>query len=160
MLEWGSGGSTLYYGKRVGKLYSIEHDPLWGKTVGDWLAWRHAWARVLLGRKEPRVSYHVVEPNVPSPPRPSKAEDYRSYIDRVDLLGVPRFDVVLIDGRAREHCAQKALRYIDRSSIVFIHDYFTPGREYYGQVLQWYDIVEAVRDTPQTLVALRKKEGV
>ncbi len=26
MLEWGSGGSTLYFSKKVKTLYSIEHD--------------------------------------------------------------------------------------------------------------------------------------
>ena len=29
MLEWGSGGSTMYFAPKVSKYYSIEHDVTW-----------------------------------------------------------------------------------------------------------------------------------
>jgi hypothetical protein len=157
MLEWGSGGSTFYFSKRARKYFSIEHNEKWGKTVQARVGWNEFWAKLLTGRKERKVEYHIVKPNAAAPALPSKIEDYRDYVDQVDRLGVPRFDIVLIDGRARDHCAEKILKYIDGSSIVFIHDFFMPGREYYGRVLEMYDVVDSVKDTPQTLVALRKK---
>ena len=33
VLEWGSGGSTLYYSKYVTSWYSIEHDQSWSKKI-------------------------------------------------------------------------------------------------------------------------------
>jgi hypothetical protein len=157
MLEWGSGGSTFYFSQFVQKYYSIESDQKWGKIIRRRVLWSEFWVKVLRGRKEPKIIYHPVK--MPVRPRtiPTRYEDYRDFIERVDHLGVKRFDVVLIDGRGRDHCAKKILDYIDEKSVVFIHDYFMPGREYYSEVLQWYDILEAVTDTPQTLVALRKK---
>lgn len=35
MLEWGSGGSTSYFGAQVAALYSIEHDPEWYDIVTE-----------------------------------------------------------------------------------------------------------------------------
>jgi hypothetical protein len=157
MLEWGSGGSTFHYGKQVGKLYSIEHDPKWGKAVRHWLGWHEGWAK-LFRRKGPHIEHFIVEPNTGCPQRPSQSLDYRDYIDQVDRLGIECFDVVLIDGRARDHCAEKVLKYLGANSVVFIHDFFDPKRDYYRRVFQWYDRLDSVEDTLQTLVALRPKQ--
>lgn len=145
MLEWGSGGSTPYFSKQVKEYHSIEHDAQWAevvkKKVGD------------------KVDYHHVAPNVVPWSKPSKYEEFRDYVEYVDKLGVPRFDAVLIDGRARDHCAKKILDYVDDKSIVFIHDFYLAERHYYGRVLEWYDVADAVKDTERGIVALRKKRG-
>merc|ERR1711907_85534 len=33
VLEWGSGGSTVYFAPAVGKYYSVEHDTEWSDAV-------------------------------------------------------------------------------------------------------------------------------
>ena len=49
MLEWGSGGSTLYFPKFVRKYYSIEHDMSWYDNISP---------------KTPNnVDYHLILPN-------------------------------------------------------------------------------------------------
>jgi len=37
-IEWGSGRSTRWLGRRVGRLLSLEHDPDWGARVAAWIA--------------------------------------------------------------------------------------------------------------------------
>ena len=71
-----------------------------------------------------------------------------------------RLYFILIDGRARTDCAYKVLNYIDKGSIVFIHD-FWPRSEYH-KVFEWYDEVVSIKDTlqgdgGQTIVGLKKK---
>ena len=65
------------------------------------------------------------------------------------------YDVVLIDGRARTDCAFKILHYIKYESIVFIHDYWKRSR--YQVITEYYDVIDSVQDTLQTIVALKKK---
>ena len=43
MLEWGSGGSTSYFGAQVAALYSIEHDPEWYDIVTEATASLPVW---------------------------------------------------------------------------------------------------------------------
>ena len=63
-------------------------------------------------------------------------------------------DVVLVDGRFRVAVALKALWHIDAASVVLMHDW--PRRqEAYGQVLAYYDVVDAVDDL---IVLARKPE--
>ena len=72
------------------------------------------------------VTEHL-ETNIPSFEDCAYPKDkyvWSEYIDYVDKLNVKLFDVVLIDGRARTDCAYKVLNYIDKGSIVFIHDFF------------------------------------
>ena len=124
VLEWGSGGSTIQFSKLVKKYYSIEHN--------------RAWYEKIIRIKPENVSYFFVPQNL-ARSRPTKKEEFIDYINYVDKLNVKKFDVVFIDGRARAHCAKKALDYIDENSKVIIHDWM---REEYKVVLEDYDIVD------------------
>lgn len=35
VFEWGSGGSTLFFARRVKQVVSVEHDPVWHERLGD-----------------------------------------------------------------------------------------------------------------------------
>jgi len=58
------------------------------------------------------------------------------------------FDVVLVDGRWRLACGLYALRHVNASSIVMVHDFFEigsdalSGRDGYSELLNWYTVVE------------------
>ena len=135
VLEWGSGGSTIQFSKLVKKYYSIEHDREWFANVDK--------------NKPENVSYFFVEQNLPRT-YPTKKEEFIDYINKIDELGVKKFDIVFIDGRARPYCAKKALDYIDVNSKVIIHDW---DRDWYKVVLNDYDIItETYR-----IAILRKK---
>jgi predicted O-methyltransferase YrrM len=146
MLEWGSGGSTLFFPPKVARYYSIEHDPTWYHSVAQEIAKR--------GLKNVHIS--LVKPNAPLT-HPTKYNEVKDYIEFPKKLGIPRFDRVLIDGRGRPECAKALLPLIDGNSIVFFHDFYLPGREYYRKALDHYVEIDSVKSGPRTLTILRKK---
>lgn len=112
VFEWGSGASTAWLSRRAAEVVAVEHDAAWAEQV-----------RPLAG---PGVEVVTV------PPSPADAgtgvlsrkpgfegldfTDYVAAIDRQD--GV--FDVVVIDGRAREACLERAVLHLaDDGLIVF-----------------------------------------
>ncbi|GAA5123358.1 hypothetical protein GCM10023339_43090 [Alloalcanivorax gelatiniphagus] len=111
VFEWGSGASTLWLAARAGEVHSVEH---------------HAgWAEVLAPRLPANVVLRVVEPvATPAPVVPSAKPghgglDFADYVAAID--DVPgTFDVVVIDGRAREACLERAVdRLASGGLIVF-----------------------------------------
>ena len=183
MLEYGCGGSTTIFPRYVKKYYSIEHNLDWFWNVqqeiyndkldnveihlcdipkGVPTKREEFWERY-----DDNILYasEHLDTNIPSFEDcvyPKDKYVWNEYIDYVDKLNVKLFDVVLIDGRARTDCAYKILNYINKSSIVFIHD-FWPRPEYH-KVFEWYDEVVSIKDTQigdggQTIVGLQKKNG-
>ena len=181
MLEYGCGGSTTIFPRYVKKYYSIEHNLDWFWNVqqeiyndkldnveihlcdipkGVPTKREEFWERY-----DDNILYasEHLDTNIPSFEDcvyPKDKYVWNEYIDYVDKLNVKLFDVVLIDGRARTDCAYKVLNYIDKGSIVFIHD-FWPRSEYH-KVFEWYDEVVSIKDTQQgdggqTIVGLKKK---
>jgi len=142
VLEWGGGGSTVYFPKFTNKkYYSIEHDK--------------EWAEELKSQLPPNVDLHYVPWDAPRT-IPTQRSQFETYISHVDTLGVDKFDKVLIDGRARGWCAEYVLKYLHKDSIIFMHDFWE--RPQYHVVFEWYDEVDSVKDTPQTIVALKPKK--
>ena len=181
MLEYGCGGSTTIFPRYVKKYYSVEHNLDWFWNVqqeiyndkldnveihlcdipkGVPTKREEFWERY-----DDNILYasEHLDTNIPSFEDcvyPKDKYVWNEYIDYVDKLNVKLFDVILIDGRARTDCAYKVLNYIDKGSIVFIHD-FWPRSEYH-KVFEWYDEVVSIKDTQQgdggqTIVGLKKK---
>jgi predicted O-methyltransferase YrrM len=101
VFEYGSGASTIWLAKRADEVHSVEHHRGFGEMM----------ARELT--EMPHVSLRVVEP-VPSahPAVGSGKEghqglDFAGYVDAIDAVD-GEFDLVVIDGRAREACLAKA----------------------------------------------------
>ncbi|MBI2059622.1 MAG: class I SAM-dependent methyltransferase [Nitrospirae bacterium] len=104
-LEFGAGGSTLWFGRRVGSLTSVEHDPLWYGRVGD------------------RIRKSGME-NVDLRLRTST--DYTRVLDELEDGSL---DFVLVDGVFRDHCAAAALRKLKGGGTLIIDDihWFVPN---------------------------------
>lgn len=138
VLEWGSGGSTIWLAKRVGELHSIENDSEWYQAV------------VKAANNYPRINpwIHFVEGR-PSPPvteYTAEAEDYiQDALSALHHVFHAPFDRVLIDGRARLFCAKFTWHMLLPDSLVFIHDWH---RERYHGALDWYELVETAGDCP------------
>jgi hypothetical protein len=157
MLEWGCGGSTYRFSKRVHAYYSIEHDPAWYEKM----------RRVLEKAGRTNVRQALVPPSLPEtdPPNYARSSEeryaqFREYIDHVATLGVPRFDRVLIDGRSRPECAVRVLPFLGPESRVFIHDFFNTryARAEYDRLLDRYEVVDAI-ETGRSLVVLRPRSA-
>ncbi len=98
-VEFGSGRSTAWLARRVGRMISIEHHAEWHKEITG----------VLFQQKITNTQYICT------------ADDPGSYIAAADatLAGV-KPDLILIDGIHREHCAEWALRVIKPGGVILI----------------------------------------
>ena len=162
-LEFGSGSSTLYFAPYVKLLVSIEHSPEFYGSLSsriDSLRLNHV--HLKLHPAEPGWDNNVSgrDPSY----RGTPISAFRGYLDSVDKLSAekligcpnsPTVDVALIDGRCRVACAIKILPYLTESATVFIHDFF--HRKRYQKVFAFYDQVDSVATTTQTIVKLRPK---
>ena len=101
VVEWGSGASTVWLGKRSSEVWSIESDKQWGDMVS--------------GSVPSHV--HIVMPKIPrlsgsggvrSNRMGFRHFDYTHYVNAIDSIP-GNFDLIVIDGRAREACLDKAL---------------------------------------------------
>lgn len=143
MLEWGSGGSTIEFSPLVKKYYSIEHIEKWHQQVGD----------AIKSKNYLNTNCHLIVPDYPRT-IPTKYREFKSYIEKPTEFNT-KFDKVLIDGRGRQYCAAYILRHLVPSSIIFIHDFWE--RPAYHGVLKWYNEVDSIKNTTQTIVALAPK---
>lgn len=90
MLEWGTGNSSLFFSKKVKKLYSIEHNREWYKLVK-----RHQIDNQTLMYDE---------------------TDYSTLPKTFNI----NFDIILIDGVNREDCAREALNLINEKGLIIL----------------------------------------
>lgn len=100
VFEWGSGASTLWLAARAGSVRSVEH---------------HAgWAAELAPRLPDNVILTVVEPTESAAPvvgsaKPGHARlEFAEYVAAIDAVPGD-FDLIVIDGRAREACLARAV---------------------------------------------------
>ncbi len=112
MLEWGSGGSTMYYSQFVQKYVSVEHNP-------DWYA-----------KMSSQVPSNVILNFVPM-----NGSKYTDYIMLPKILGW-QYDRILVDGRQRVACADVARDILLPGGTMFVHDY-TNRAKYHSIKNQW-----------------------
>jgi hypothetical protein len=144
MLEWGSGGSTILFPQYVSKYYSIEHNKEWFDKMD-------------LQLRDSNVNLNYVPPEIDNPVMPSKKVDYSSYISYPSLLN-QKYDKILIDGRARQFCAEYCISFLKDKGLVFFHDFWMKGRERYKNIVfKYYDEVASIITTHQTLIILKPK---
>ncbi|MCM0640327.1 class I SAM-dependent methyltransferase [Cellulomonas wangsupingiae] len=110
VFEWGSGASSVWLGARAGSVVSTEHDGAWARSLRPLLPANVALSVVPATPAGPGSS-------VTSAKRGSTGLDFARYVDAIDAHDEP-FDVVVIDGRAREHCLPRALRHLAPGGVV------------------------------------------
>lgn len=109
VFEWGSGASTLWLAARAGSVRSVEH---------------HAgWAGALSPRLPGNVELRVVEAVPSTSPVVASARaghdglDFAAYVAAIDDVAGD-FDVVVIDGRAREACLARAVERLAPGGLI------------------------------------------
>lgn len=141
MLEWGSGGSTIEFSNFVDKYYSIEHDEEWYEKVK--------------GESKDNTFIYLVKPNKKKWEKPVKRKQFKNYVEFVHKIvkehKILKFDKVLIDGRARNYCAEEVVKYLHRDSLVFVHDW---QRLRYRKMLKYLKVIET--DEKGKLAILKK----
>lgn len=161
MLEWGAGGSTMYFAKFVKELHSIEHIEKWcNQDFPSNVSINHVHPDYhpkkdpgVKGSTIPQDKYDEIKAEHPyaNDHAIKRYWQFKSYVDKVADLGVEKFDRVLIDGRARSFCAFKVLDFIGPRALVFIDNFY--DRPAYQDVLSVYEEI----DGAHSLIVLRKK---
>lgn len=119
VFEYGSGASTLWLAARAQEVHSVEHDPGFSVIV-DQLLREHP-------RLRGRVHLHVVpaptaaDPLVPSSKPIARGMDFASYVAQIERVG-GTFDLIVVDGRAREACVEVALRHLKPDGWIVLDD--------------------------------------
>jgi predicted O-methyltransferase YrrM len=93
IVEFGSGGSTLWFAKRGGYVHSIESDPKWYALI----------QRQLEGLKNVRYECRTIE-------------TYANLSDHLERS----LDFVLIDGEIRGSCAKNAIDKVKAGGMVYL----------------------------------------
>lgn len=119
ILEWGSGGSTVYFTKFLQKhgiayeWISLEYNKRWAETVTAGLEGDPHTRVVLFDVGNDQVLQRDIPMN--------------EYVDYPRTLGV-QFDFILVDGRKRRRCLIEARSLVAPSGVVVCHD---AERHYY-----------------------------
>jgi hypothetical protein len=111
VFEFGTGASTVWLAQRSGELHSVEHDAGFATSFAPWL--------------DPfdNVTLHVVRPEESAAPRAASAVenwsgyDFSSYVSTIEKVG-GEFDLIVIDGRARQSCLERAVSLLAPAGII------------------------------------------
>ncbi len=116
--EFGSGGSTLFFARRVGHITAAEHHPGWAQRVRETAAEEHL------------ANVEVIH----SPADDESAEDdlyisghlghrgvsYERYARTIERFDDRSLDFVFVDGRSRVACVTHAARKVRRGGYLIL----------------------------------------
>lgn len=108
VFEWGAGASTVWLARRAAQVTAIEHDLEWAERVRE-MAPANATVRVVCPQAPP-------EPVITSGKRGFERLDFSRYVAAIE--DEARFDVIVIDGRAREACLAPALEHLAADGVI------------------------------------------
>ena len=148
VLEWGSGGSSIFFSKYVRQWDSVEHDAKWVKEM------------TALSKDIPNLNMYSAQHswnNVGD----GTFEEFEAYVNRPGILATDgrkknTWDVIIVDGRARVECARMVLRHdwLSDNGVVIVHDW---ERLEYKVLLDDYDLMKEDTSGPRHLGVLRPK---
>ncbi|MGI8982065.1 MAG: methyltransferase domain-containing protein [Pirellulaceae bacterium] len=114
MLEWGAGGSTVWLAQNLpagATLTSVEHDPQWFHTVQDNIGGAPHVRLLLREATGPLGANATIEEEDPQP--------LHSFVHAADG---EQFDLIMVDGNARDACIRQAKALLAPGGIVMLHD--------------------------------------
>jgi len=126
ILEWGSGGSTLYFSNFLEK----------SNISFDWLSleYNKNWYEEVLKRVNNNSNIKIVLFDVGNNNLNQRNIEMNEYVDYPKTLN-KKFDFILVDGRKRRRCLLEAQKLLNPNGMVFLHD---AQRKYYHCALKNY----------------------
>jgi hypothetical protein len=149
IVEFGSGGSTLYMLEQGKKVYAVENHASFYNELQGQIANKQKFFYLFVNTGE------TSEWGVPVDETPTH-QWWPYYVTIWEKISEP-IDFIFIDGRFRVMCALHALKHIEANKwncVVCIHDFTI--REHYHVLLEFFDVVESV----DTLVILTVKKEI
>ena len=114
VFEFGAGASTPWLARRAGEVHAVEYDEDFAAHVAPTLTAAGATLHVVPGVPATR-------PAVGSRQRDHRGEDFTAYLATIDEVGGP-FDLIVIDGRAREVALARSLAHLAPGGLVLMDD--------------------------------------
>lgn len=130
--EYGSGASTVWLARRAARVTSIEHVPGWADRVRALLAAHDLTNATVRVVEAPPSTDPVVGSEAPS----GVGHDFADYVAALDDDPGPH-DLVVVDGRARVACLERALATVAPDGMVVVDD---------AQRARYQDAFDAVAD--------------
>jgi hypothetical protein len=131
IFEYGSGASSAWLARRADEVHSVEHHRGFAEHMRPILQA----AGVDLIVAEPVPSDH---PATPSRKEGNAGLDFSDYVDTIERVG-GEFDLVVIDGRAREACLRAAVPHLKPDALVVFDN---SGRARYRTAIAASGLVE------------------
>lgn len=100
VFEFGGGGSTLWFGKRVDTVVTVEHDPDWFPLLEAAVGHRPGCTLI----------------------RGTPADDYADYVAAIRDFPDASFDAVVVDGRKRVRCVQQSIPKVKPGGLLVLDD--------------------------------------
>ena len=112
ILEYGSGASTIFFAKKGYEITSIEYDQSWFLKIKEYLK-----------SMDKTCLYYLPKDNIVNFDYISK-KNYNSYKNYVFFPKTlkKKFDLIIIDGRAREKCLEISLSLLSPKGIIIFDD--------------------------------------
>jgi hypothetical protein len=130
VFEYGSGGSTLFLGRRAAQVVSVEHDPSWFAEVRAAVASLPA-VEVVLAL--PRPATTEAEAAVASASPDFAGQTFLDYVAVADRFPDHHFDLLIVDGRARPSAFFRGEPKVRIGGLVLLDD---SERARYGTVVE------------------------
>jgi hypothetical protein len=125
VFEYGSGASTIFISHLAGHVCTVEHDTAWHTLVSKALLQHHV-SNCLYQLHEPRFDDEKTEvlsdrTLIADPSeRENPGVNFQSYIAAIDGHPDQTFDLVLVDGRARRACMERALPKVKKGAFLML----------------------------------------
>jgi len=141
-LEWGSGRSTRWYGKRLGKLLSIEHNPYWHAKVTQMI------------RDLPNVECRLIALEHPlNQPTKPDYDPLPKYVAVAKQFPDASLDFVVVDGHYRQACIKQALPKLKPGGLLLVDDFgFVPSLREWGVPPCWPVVYESSSPYHDTII--------
>jgi len=127
VFEFGSGASTAYLRRRADIVYSVENDREFADYIADFLKSSGGVDLVV------REGQKSAQPKVASQKSGHQGLDYSSYVSVIDEIG-GLFDLIVIDGRAREAALQRSIPHLKSDGVIVFDN--TLRKRYAAEIRQ------------------------
>ncbi len=133
VFEYGGGGSTIFFTKRIGsqEVVTVEHDSEWYKNLAQTIAASgiKTWKGIQQGPEVGALGNKVADPNMYLSDDPGySGMNFKSYASAIDSFPENYFDLVIVDGRARNSCLMHAISKVKSGGYLLLDN---AERSYY-----------------------------
>jgi hypothetical protein len=140
VFEWGSGSSTYYFAKYCERVISVEHDAEWARLLQDQLPENCTLNLECADDCDSDRIYSLKDGY--------RDKNFKRYVDCIDRYD-GTFDIIVIDGRARVACGEKALSKLSPAGCIVLDN---SERDRYAPLFDCYSLFEDGRSKSENRI--------